>query len=821
MMAIKMKMGGKKFKSQKRKQIKKVKIPESKKPKDNDMDDEWEEFDSNDNDESESSSHDSDGEESIMDATTHKKTLESLKDKDPEFYEYLQKHDKQLLDFNDDQELPSEGDYDDDDDDVGQNLDEDSTEETTRNVTIDNVKEWKQILQNPTTKANCLMAIKSSIKAFRKSVQQTQDISDQMLMKPMAVMNPSLFNMIINTCLVDLLPAISYYLSIKNDDSQNKDETMKCQLFDPRRSRNWKRILSSMKIYLTDILKMISSLSIEARLSFERHVLELLPYYQVFPHLLKRIIRYSIQEWHSSQEERSRVLSFLILYRAIRVIRSNKNHMTHTELQTLINHLLRQLYMTYAVTSKTTNEITITKIQFMRNSLVELYQLEPMISYQQCFIFMRQLTINLRKSIMVKEKDALKRVHNWQFIHSLNLWSQLIGTSLKQNDLFGQLLMPVTNISLETLRLFSAFKYVPYRLQIIESLIKLSSESDHFIPILRTFREIIVQLAQNKNEIILKNKIKNKKKKKETKPMEIVKKKEPKSANKIINLNVTLKISKEQTFEMDFIQKVVDRIYELLLYYLKSISHLISFPEIILIFHGECSKLIKSIPYARGQTMMRQLMDKCDKNAQFIVEHREKQNLNGKLKELIDQQRIELFENEIRNLKTPLVEFYEQWRQFKSKQSTSETNEDAPLELAKDALSTSVVREFDIGQDIEHESDDDDDNDQDDKELDESELDELDMDNDDGDDDDESIEEFGENDKVELTEEQMKKLQAKIEKAERKLSNNERSRPSDDDDDDKPKKKKRKRSKKNRKKARGLNPNLDLEGAFDLSSDEE
>ena len=51
MMAIKMKMGGKKFKSQKRKPIKKVKIPESKKPKDNDMDDEWEEID-DDNDES-------------------------------------------------------------------------------------------------------------------------------------------------------------------------------------------------------------------------------------------------------------------------------------------------------------------------------------------------------------------------------------------------------------------------------------------------------------------------------------------------------------------------------------------------------------------------------------------------------------------------------------------------------------------------------------------------------------------------------------------------------------------------------------------------
>ena len=39
--------------------------------------------------------------------------------------------------------------------------------------------------------------------------------------------------------------------------------------------------------------------------------------------------------------------------------------------------------------------------------------------------------------------------------------------------------------------------------------------------------------------------------------------------------------------------------------------------------------------------MMKQLMDKCDKNAQFIIENRKKQNLYyGKLKDLIDQQKI-------------------------------------------------------------------------------------------------------------------------------------------------------------------------------------
>ncbi|XP_027193768.2 nucleolar complex protein 2 [Dermatophagoides pteronyssinus] len=852
-MAIKMKTGSKKFKLQKnkikKKRSKSVKISQSKKLENKDIDEEWDENNdidddddddldleevsnpkkwksnskpvSNDDHDSESSEAQESDDESIMDATMHKKTLESLKEKDPEFYEYLQKHDKQLLDFNDDEELP----LDDDGENLDQSDDEDSEESETFNITIDNVKEWKQILQNPTTKTKCLNAIKSSIKAFRKSVQQTQDSSDQMLMKPMSVMNPSLFNMIINTCLVDLLPAISHYLGLKvSPDSQNEDDKIRCQLFDPRRSRNWKRIISSMKMYLTDILKMMTSLSIEARLSFERHILELIPYYQVFPHLIKRIIRHSIQEWHSSQEERSRVLAFLILYRTIRVIQTNENHMTNSERETFINQILRQLYMTYAVTSKTTNEITLTKIQFMRNSLVELYRLEPSIAYQQCFIFMRQLTINLRKSVMVKEKDALKRVHNWQFIHSLNLWSQLIGTSLKHNDLFDQLLTPVTNISLETLRLFSAFKYVTYRLQIIELLVKLSSESGYFIPILRTFLEIIVQLAKNKREIILKNKMKTKTKKKEIKPIGIGKKKESKNLIKIINLNVTLKTTKEQILEMDFIQKLIDKIYELLLYYLKSISHRISFPEIILIFHQECRKQIKSIPYVRGQTMMKQLMDKCDKNAQFIIENRKRKNLYyGKLKDLIDQQKIESFENEIRNQKTPLIEFYEQWRHLKSKQSSTKTSgDDGPLELAENELITPDLREFDIGQDIEHN----DDENVDDEELNESELDELDMNND----DEESIEEFGEDDEVELTEEQMKKIQAKIEKVERKLSNNKSSIIEEDDDSNDAKhkidnngskKRKRKRSKKNRKKVRGLNPNLQLEGAFDLSSDDD
>lgn len=323
---------------------------------------------------------------------SHKKTLESLKEKDPEFFEYLQKNDKELLEF--------------DDDDIGDienllpedNDEDDKNDKEDINLTIAKVNEWKIILQNPNSKANCLLAIKSIIKAFRKILMQTTDNSDKV--ESINIVNPKLFNLVINTSIVDLLPALNNYLDLnKNNPKEDEKEIV---IVDPRQSAKWKRVMPAVKTYLTDVLKMMYALSANSRIIFERHILELILYYNTFPHLLKRVIRCFINEWYSG-EERNRVLAFLILYRVIRYTQSN-THLKETEQQNLINYILRQLYMAYMVTSKNTNENTINQIVFMRNSLVELYNLDYTIAYQQAFIFMRQLTINLRKSVDTKEK---------------------------------------------------------------------------------------------------------------------------------------------------------------------------------------------------------------------------------------------------------------------------------------------------------------------------------------------------------------------------------------------------------------------------------
>lgn len=353
-----------------------------------------------------------------------KDTLERLKQKDPDFYKYLQQHDKELLDFDED-DKEDEDILDDASEDEGESKDSKTSEEDDK-ITINKVKQWRKVLQSESSKAEDLNAIKSIIKAFRKTVNQATDTSEDYAPNSMSMLNSSVFNDIINTVLVDLLPALLRFLRLQTvlklnkasseneEDLEHADQEMKQtsnrgNFYDPRRSRNWKRVQSCVKMYLTDVLKMLTSLSADARASFERHILELTPFYNAFPHLIKRLIKRSIDEWCGlgGSEDRNRVLAYLVLHRTIRVIQSN-DHLTSNERQSMINQMLNKLHMSYVGVARHTNESSIAQISFMKNSLVELYRLDDQLAYQHAFIYTRQLAINLRSSLILKEKV---RVH--------------------------------------------------------------------------------------------------------------------------------------------------------------------------------------------------------------------------------------------------------------------------------------------------------------------------------------------------------------------------------------------------------------------------
>ncbi len=61
------------------------------------------------------------------------------------------------------------------------------------------------------------------------------------------------------------------------------------------------------------------------------------------------------------------------------------------------------MYLDYLKNCKFTSPTTLPLINFMQRSLVELYSLDPTVTYTHGFVFLRQLAVHLRTAIQTKK----------------------------------------------------------------------------------------------------------------------------------------------------------------------------------------------------------------------------------------------------------------------------------------------------------------------------------------------------------------------------------------------------------------------------------
>lgn len=71
-------------------------------------------------------------------------------------------------------------------------------------------------------------------------------------------------------------------------------------------------------------------------------------------------------------------------------------------------------------------------------------------------------------------------VYNWQFVHCLNLWSQVLSQVTHQN--MRPLLYPLVQTVLGALQVQPSPKYHPLRLHLIKMLLQLAVSTDTHIP---------------------------------------------------------------------------------------------------------------------------------------------------------------------------------------------------------------------------------------------------------------------------------------------------------------------------------------------------
>lgn len=583
---------------------------------------------------------------SIKFIKSHKDELENLKDIDPEFYDFLKQNDKKLLDFNlldsdeseDDNEgniaifkskINPSGDEKNSDEEIDDNENDetkyhipnkelevasdesdyeidyqDSVSGGKEKVTLNLLRQWQIELEKENVSVEIVRKV---IQAFSSAL--TSISADERSITPThyKVIGSATFNGVVQLCVLHIQPAILRILGLSARSTAPLHKTKK-----------WSKVRGCLRYYLTDLIRLVEQVSSANILSvLLKHLHQMAGMIASYTSLGKTILKRLIVLW-STGDETIRVLAFLCI---LKITRNQQNSTLH--------HVLKAMYLSYVRNSKFVSPNTLPSINFMRRSLVEMFALDLNTSYQHAFLYIRQLAIHLRNAVILKKKDSFQAVYNWQYVNSLRLWADLLGTTTNK-PLLQPLVYPLVTITLGVIRLIPTAQYFPLRFHCIKLLIALARETRIFIPILPLIIEVLRSNTFNRKHTI--------------------------ASMRPLQFTCVLRLNKGQLSENGFRDEVIEQVNGLTLEYLANESASLAFSDLIVPTALSLKCYLKVCRNANYSRKIKQLLDKIQENARFLDEERRKITFS-----LHDMAQIHSWESKMYNKGTPLAIYYESW----------------------------------------------------------------------------------------------------------------------------------------------------------------